>query len=117
MSNSDERTQERLRSALARGLVARGCPADRAHELAADAQHGRWAAHPVSEPDDVQGWLEWRGISLGLDDPDDPEDVAGAVFAAVENIAAENAEAWDRGARDETDDPPLWPLPDRQPRS
>ncbi len=116
MSNSDERTQERLRSALARGLVARGCPADRAHELAADAQHGRWAAHPVSEPDDVQGWLEWRGISLGLDDPDDPEDVAGAVLDAVENIAAENSEAWDRGARHETGDPPLWPLPARRAR-
>lgn len=115
MSHSDEGTQERLRSALVRGLVERGCPAGRARELAADALHGWWSVFPVSGRDDVQGWLEWRGMSLGLDDPDDPDDVASAVEDAVENLAAENAEAWDRGARGETYDPPLWPLPHRRP--
>ncbi len=88
---------------------------DRARELAADAQHGRWSVFPVSEPGE-QGWLEWRGMSLGLEDPEDPDDVASVVDNAVDNVAAENAKAWDRGARDETDDPPLWPLPDRRPR-
>ncbi len=114
MSYSDEGTQERLRLALVRGLVARGCPADRARELAADAHHGRWKGS-ISDGKE-QGWLEWRGMSLGLEDPADPSDFDGAVESAVSNVSAENAEAWDRGARDDTDDPPLWPLPDRRPR-
>lgn len=111
MPFSDDGTQERLRAALAAELSVRGCPADRARIAVAGVQHGRWSLFPVSSPD-VQGWLEWRGTSVWLDDPDDSDQVASAVEHLAENMAAENAEAWDRG----TEALLLWPLPDRRPR-
>jgi hypothetical protein len=116
MPYSDERTQERLRSALAVQLMDRGCPAERASELVAELRHGRWSVSPVSEPHDVQGWLEWRNMSVLLDDPNAPDDVAYAIDSVVENVAAENAEAWDRIARGESDVASDWPLPERRPR-
>ncbi len=55
-------------------------------------------------------------MSVVLDDPNDPDDVVYAMDSVVENVAAENAEAWDRFARGESDVASVWPLPERRPR-
>jgi hypothetical protein len=96
-----------MTDAVATALRAVGCPAGTAEHLAAQARI-----------DDRGGWiLTLFGHGHGIDVPVERGDWEWAAGAVAMNVAADNAEAVDRASRGESGWTPLWPLPDRRPRS
>jgi len=104
-----------VREALARALEDLGCPAHTAVEIADDARV-EWQGPTFGEPGAWMLMLETPAAHRGIEYPTEPDEVEGTVQPLAENVAADNAEAWDRTARGEQGWTTLWPLPDRRPR-
>jgi hypothetical protein len=84
-----------------------------------DAPLRRLSVSPAqARIDDHGDWtLMLLGHGHGIDVPVGRETWDWAAGAVAMNVAADNAEAVDRTTRGESGWTPLWPLPDRRPRS
>ena len=105
-----------VREALARALADLGCPPVISADLASRARV-EWGRPQFGEPGMWMLFVATPAADHGTEYPDEPDHVDLAVRQLALNIAAYNAEAWDRTTRGEQGWTTLWPLPDRTPGS